>query len=122
MAAPDAAPPTPHPNPTTTNTTTNTNTQPNTHPQPAAERRHLAAPPTHAPPSCPCAPPPPNPLQNGATKQRGRVLVPEHVPKVKDFYAKPCWEGHPLPYGDFIDFKKKEAAELEAERKKIVRV
>ena len=49
------------------------------------------------------------------------MLVPEHVPKVKDFYAKDCWAGHPLPYADFVAAKKKEAAALEAERAKAVR-
>ena len=59
--------------------------------------------------------------KSGASKARGRVLVPEHVPKVKDFYAKDCWAGHPLPYADFVAAKKKEAAALEAERAKAVR-
>ncbi|KAF6258440.1 hypothetical protein COO60DRAFT_1639124 [Scenedesmus sp. NREL 46B-D3] len=56
--------------------------------------------------------------RNGATKQKGQVLVPEHVPKVKDFYSKECWAHHPKPYADFMAFKQKERAELEAERKK----
>eukprot|EP00775_Hariotina_reticulata_P011965 gene11965-12108_t len=59
---------------------------------------------------------------NGASRQKGLVLVQEHVPKVKDFYQKDCWAHHPKPYADFVDFKKKERAELEAERKKLVRV
>lgn len=82
--------------------------------------QHLPAPhriPTHQP-TRPRAPP----MQNGASKQRGEVLVQEHVPKVKDFFAKPCWAHHPKPYSDFVAFKQQEQAELEAERKKMVRV
>jgi len=41
---------------------------------------------------------------------------------VQDFYSKECWAHHPPPYADFIDFKKQERAELEAERKKLVHV
>eukprot|EP00879_Flechtneria_rotunda_P002113 GHRR01002295.1.p1 GENE.GHRR01002295.1~~GHRR01002295.1.p1 ORF type:complete len:185 (+),score=55.81 GHRR01002295.1:292-846(+) len=59
---------------------------------------------------------------NGATRTKGDVLVPEHVPKVKDFYSKECWAHHPKPYADFVEFKKKERADLEAEQKKLVRV
>ncbi|GLC75358.1 hypothetical protein PLESTF_001627600 [Pleodorina starrii] len=40
----------------------------------------------------------------------------------QDFFAKPCWSHHPKPYGDFIAFKKSEAAALEAERKRAIRV
>eukprot|EP00878_Enallax_costatus_P015189 GHUV01015902.1.p1 GENE.GHUV01015902.1~~GHUV01015902.1.p1 ORF type:complete len:185 (+),score=58.14 GHUV01015902.1:548-1102(+) len=59
--------------------------------------------------------------QNGASRQKGDVLVPEHVPKVKDFYQKDCWKHHPKPYADFLEYKQKERAELEADRKKLVR-
>lgn len=59
--------------------------------------------------------------QHGASKQRGSVLVPEHIPKVKDFYLKDCWAAHPLPYADFLEFKKKEYQQMEAERKSIIR-
>jgi hypothetical protein len=38
----------------------------------------------------------------------------------QDFYSKECWAHHPLPYADFVDFKRQERAELEAERKKLV--
>jgi len=41
---------------------------------------------------------------------------------LQDFYQKDCWAHHPMPYADFIDFKKKERADLEAEKKKLVRV
>jgi hypothetical protein len=47
-----------------------------------------------------------------------RVLPPPACPQ--DFYSKECWAHHPLPYADFVDFKKQERAELEAERKKLV--
>lgn len=54
----------------------------------------------------------------GARKELGQVLVPDNVNKVKDFYKKECWRGHPLPYADFVDFKRKEHAEIEARNKK----
>eukprot|EP00798_Chlamydomonas_sp_ICE-L_P028998 gene28998-32191_t len=60
--------------------------------------------------------------KKGASMQRGKVLVQEHVPKVKDFYTKECWSHHPKPYADFIDFKLKEYEEMQAERKKAIRV
>jgi hypothetical protein len=40
----------------------------------------------------------------------------------QDFYSRECWAHHPKPYADFIEYKKKEQAELEAEKKKLVRV
>ena len=40
----------------------------------------------------------------------------------QDFFAKPCWSHHPKPYKDFIAHKKSEAAALEAERKRAIRV
>ncbi|KIZ01237.1 hypothetical protein MNEG_6725 [Monoraphidium neglectum] len=61
-------------------------------------------------------------IKNGASKQQGKVLVQEHVPKVKDFFSKPCWAHHPKPYADFVEFRKKEHAALEEERKRAVRV
>jgi hypothetical protein len=33
------------------------------------------------------------------------VLVQEHVPKVRDFFAKDCWAHHPKPYADYVEFK-----------------
>jgi hypothetical protein len=44
------------------------------------------------------------------------------LPCLQDFYSKECWAHHPKPYADFMAFKQKERAELEAERKKAVRV
>ena len=61
-------------------------------------------------------------LQRGASRQQGKVVVPEHVPKVKDFYQKDCWAHHPPPYADYVSFKAKEREALEAERKKAIRV
>jgi hypothetical protein len=50
------------------------------------------------------------------------VLVPEHVPKVKDFFSRACWAHHPLPYADYVAAQKAEQAALEAERCKLPRV
>ena len=36
--------------------------------------------------------------ENGADESQGGVLVPDHVPKVKDFFEKECWAHHPLPH------------------------
>ena len=41
---------------------------------------------------------------------------------LQDFYSRECWAHHPKPYADFMEYKKKEQAELEADRKKLVRV
>jgi hypothetical protein len=54
----------------------------------------------------------------GAKKELGPILVPDCVMKVKDFYKKECWKHHPLPYADFVDSKRKEQAEMEAQNKK----
>jgi len=61
-------------------------------------------------------------LQNGASKDKGPVLVPEHVPKVKDFFSRACWAHHPLPYADYVAAQKADAAALEEERRKLPRV
>ncbi|MEW5304303.1 MAG: hypothetical protein WDW38_011058 [Sanguina aurantia] len=60
--------------------------------------------------------------QRGASKAQGKVLVQEHVPKVKDFYAKECWAHHPKPYADYVEFKIKEHDTIQAEHKKAIRV
>jgi hypothetical protein len=60
--------------------------------------------------------------QNGASKEKGPVLVPEHVPKVKDFFSRACWAHHPLPYADYVAAQKADAAALEEERRKLPRV
>lgn len=45
----------------------------------------------------------------------------KHTHDPQDFYAKPCWAHHPKPYADFVEFKAKERAALEEERKRAVR-
>lgn len=50
------------------------------------------------------------------------MLVPEHVPKVKDFFSRACWAHHPLPYADYVAAQRAEAAALEEERRKLPRV
>ena len=60
-------------------------------------------------------------LQHGANKKKGKVLVQEHVPKVKDFYSKECWAHHPKHYGDFIEAKRKERETLEADQKRAIK-
>lgn len=45
-----------------------------------------------------------------------------HANVLQDFYSKDCWQHHPKPYADFLEYKKKERAELEAERRKMVKV
>eukprot|EP01026_Neomeris_dumetosa_P049207 TRINITY_DN42787_c0_g1_i1.p2 TRINITY_DN42787_c0_g1~~TRINITY_DN42787_c0_g1_i1.p2 ORF type:complete len:186 (+),score=37.28 TRINITY_DN42787_c0_g1_i1:42-599(+) len=58
--------------------------------------------------------------QNGATKERGQVLVQDHVPKVKDFFEKECWQHHPKPHVDFMEWKKREEENLLKERNKLI--
>ena len=36
--------------------------------------------------------------EHGADESQGGVLVPDHVPKVKDFFEKECWAHHPMPH------------------------
>ena len=40
---------------------------------------------------------------SGADTSPGPVLVQDHVPKVKDFFAKACWAHHPKPHQEYID-------------------
>ncbi len=40
----------------------------------------------------------------------------------QDFYSRECWAHHPKPYADFLEYKVKERADLEAEQKKLVRM
>ncbi|CAG9467621.1 unnamed protein product [Pedinophyceae sp. YPF-701] len=58
--------------------------------------------------------------QHGASAEQGKVIVPDHVPKVRDFFAKACWEHHPLPYEDFMEWRGREDKRIEAERKKLI--
>ncbi|GAX85070.1 hypothetical protein CEUSTIGMA_g12490.t1 [Chlamydomonas eustigma] len=59
--------------------------------------------------------------QHGATKMKGKVLVQEHIPKVKDFYSKDCWSHHPKPYSDFMEAKQREYDAIEADRKRVIK-
>ena len=42
---------------------------------------------------------------NGANKTHGLPIVPEHIPKVKDFY-KEVDKAHPLPSMEFMQWRK----------------
>ena len=45
----------------------------------------------------------------GADKDyRGRVIVPEHIPKVKDFYELEDGRDHPLPSQEFLEWQKEQ--------------
>mmetsp|Transcript_33483 Transcript_33483/g.40477 ORF Transcript_33483/g.40477 Transcript_33483/m.40477 type:complete len:186 (-) Transcript_33483:88-645(-) len=58
-------------------------------------------------------------VKNGASKDLGQVIVPEHVPKVKDFYEKSDGK-HPLPSQEFMNWRAAEDAAYEAESKKLL--
>ncbi|DBA87423.1 hypothetical protein WJX77_001859 [Trebouxia sp. C0004] len=58
--------------------------------------------------------------QNGANTEQGKVLVSDHIAKVKDFFQKECWNHHPKPHADFMEIKQKEDQELAASRKKLI--
>lgn len=58
-------------------------------------------------------------VKNGATKDIGQVIVPEHVPKVKDFYEK-SGGNHPLPSQEWMNWRSAEDAAYEAEQKKLI--
>ncbi|GFH07518.1 ANK_REP_REGION domain-containing protein [Haematococcus lacustris] len=54
----------------------------------------------------------------GASKVQGKVLVQENIPKVSDFYQKECWAHHPLPYADYVEYKRKERDAWEEQRRR----
>jgi len=58
--------------------------------------------------------------KNGASKEKGHVLVPDHVPKVKDFFEKECWSHHPKPHQSYVDYKKKQDEAFEKESQKLI--
>lgn len=58
-------------------------------------------------------------VKNGATKKLGQVIVPEHIPKVKDFYEKDK-SNHPLPSQEFMNWRAAEDAAYEAEKNKLI--
>jgi hypothetical protein len=42
---------------------------------------------------------------HGAETSLGQVIVPEHIDKVKDFYAKDEGPNHPLPSQEYLDWR-----------------
>ena len=56
----------------------------------------------------------------GASKEQGKVLVQDHVPKVKDFYQKECWAHHPKPHADYMEWRPKQDKLQESERNKLI--
>lgn len=58
--------------------------------------------------------------QNGATKEPGLVLVQDHIPKVKEFFEKECWQHHPKPHEEYIEWRKKQDKMYEKEQQKLV--
>lgn len=87
-------------------------------------------------------------LQNGAVTEQGKVLVADHIPKVKvwpshlpcysgitcpnifqhaisqccmqDFFQKDCWRHHPKPHADYMEMKQKQDEEFAASKKKLI--
>ena len=41
---------------------------------------------------------------------------------LQDFYEKECWQHHPKPYADFMEWRLTEDRRLEEERKKTIRI
>lgn len=58
-------------------------------------------------------------VKNGANKTLGQVIVPEHIPKIKDFYNKSNG-AHPLPSQEFMAWRKGEDDAYETETKKLI--
>merc|ERR1712072_367223 len=58
--------------------------------------------------------------KSGASKEKGHVLVPDHVPKVKDFFEKECWAHHPKPHESYIEAAKKRDEAYEKEANKLI--
>ncbi|KAK9843747.1 hypothetical protein WJX81_004834 [Elliptochloris bilobata] len=56
--------------------------------------------------------------KHGATKEFGKVLVPDHTPK--DFFQRECWAHHPKPYADFMTWRAEEDARWAAEGSRLV--
>lgn len=59
-------------------------------------------------------------VSRGASTERGKVIVQDHVPKVRDFFAKECWAHHPKPYQDFVDWRAREDAFEAEERERVI--
>ena len=39
---------------------------------------------------------------------------------IQDFFSKECFKGHPKPYTDFMDWRRKEDEAIEKERQKLI--
>lgn len=50
----------------------------------------------------------------GEAAEQGLVVVQDHVPKVKEFFSKPCWSHHPKPYKDYIEARRRSDAAMRA--------
>lgn len=47
--------------------------------------------------------------RNGADPEyEGQIIVPEHIPKIKDFYDSENGQKHPKPSEEFLAFKREE--------------
>ncbi|KAI3434403.1 hypothetical protein D9Q98_002481 [Chlorella vulgaris] len=58
--------------------------------------------------------------KNGGQTDHGKVLVQDHIPKVKDFHQRACWAHHPQPHQEYMDYRKKQEEAYETEQKKLV--
>jgi len=48
-------------------------------------------------------------VKHGARKDYvGQLIVPEHIPKVKDFYDDEVGQKHPLPSEEFMEWRRRE--------------
>ncbi|EIE20067.1 ankyrin [Coccomyxa subellipsoidea C-169] len=59
-------------------------------------------------------------VKNGSETTMGKVIVSDHIPKVKDFFGKECWAHHPKPYAEFMEWRKKEDERWDMERGRLV--
>lgn len=39
---------------------------------------------------------------------------------LQDFFSKDCFKGHPKPYADFMEWRRKEDEGIEADRRKLL--
>eukprot|EP00959_Pyramimonas_sp_CCMP1952_P277758 5806017-Pyramimonas_sp.AAC.2 len=58
-------------------------------------------------------------VKNGANKKLGRVIVPEHIPKVREFYLEDDGT-HPKPSQEWLGWRKEMDDAYEAEKKKLI--
>ncbi|KAK3244856.1 hypothetical protein CYMTET_45553 [Cymbomonas tetramitiformis] len=59
-------------------------------------------------------------VKNGAKKQQGQVIVPEHIPKVKEFYTSGEAPDHPLPSQEFMAWRKAEDDAYAKEQEQLI--